>query len=131
MRRLSRIALLGLVLLATACGSGDSPVEGVAYYDLVRNLDSMVVGEADSSIEPVADPEEELLFLPAGTRVEFLLFAEPESVLRAEAVMLRGRGARLEVLLESDSEGEEKLTTLRRSKGDLAVSLRLDSRTRS
>jgi len=129
MRHLSRIALLGLVLLATACGSGDSPVEGVAYYDLVRNLDSMVVEGADPSLEPAAEPEEDLLFLPAGARVEYLLFAEPESALRVEAVILRGRGARLEVFLETDSEGEEKLTTLWRSKDDLAVSLRLDSRT--
>ncbi len=129
MRHLSRIALLGLVLLATACGSGDSPVEGVAYYDLVKNLDSMDVGGADPSLEPPTELEEDLLFLPAGARVEYLLFAEPESSLRAESVMLRGRSARLEVLLETDSEGEERLATLRRSQDKLAVSLRLDSRT--
>ena len=129
MRHLSRVAPLGLVLLAMACGSEDTPGGGVAYYNLVRNMDFVVVDGVDSSPEPVAKPDESLLFLPAGTRVDYLLFAEPESTFRAQGVVLRGRGARLEVSLETDTAGPQELKSLRRSKEDLAVSLRLKSRT--
>lgn len=121
--------MLSLVLLASACGSGDGPVEGDAYYDLVTRPSSAVVAGADSSIESVAEPEGELLFLPAGAEVEYLLFAQPETTFRAQEVSVHGSGARLEVLLETDDDGRRELASIGKSREGLAVALQLKSRT--
>ncbi len=129
MRRLPGIALVGLVLLASGCGSGDEPTEADAYYDLARKLGSAALEGGDSSTGPVAQPERDLLFLPAGSRVDYLLFAQPESTLRVEGVILRGTGARLEVLVETDRDGELELAVLRRPKEGLVVPLRLKTQT--
>ena len=96
MRRPGQIASLGLALLAIGCGSGDRPEIGDAYYDLVAQLGVAGVEINASETLPVAKPEEELLFLPAGASVEYLLFAEPDSTFRAEGVVVRGEGTRLE-----------------------------------
>jgi choline-sulfatase len=129
MRRLSQFALLASVLVATACGLGDSAEEGVAYYDLVGNRGSRAAAEVKPSLQPVVDPAEEIVFLPAGASVEHLLFAEPKSTLRVEGIILRGASTGLEVRLETDSDGDRKLASFRRSKEGVAVSLRLKSRT--
>ena len=129
MRRLSRAALLSLVLLASACDSGDGPTAGDAYYDLVTKLGSASVEGETPAIVPMAKHEEELLLLPAGAEADYLLFADPESTLRADGVILRGAGARLEISLETDNDGKRELARLRRSREGLAVPLRLKSRT--
>ncbi len=58
MRRLSRFTLLASVLLASACGLGDSAEEGVAYYDLVGNRGSWAAAGMNPSLQPVVDPAE-------------------------------------------------------------------------
>ena len=128
MRRPGQIASLGLALLAIGCGSGDRPEIGDAYHDLVAQLGVAGVEIDASETLPVAKPEEELLFLPAGASVEYLLFAEPDSTFRAEGVVVRGEGTRLEAYVETDEDGERELLSLRRSKEDLAEPLGLESR---
>lgn len=129
MRRLSRFTLLASVLLASACGLGDSAEEGVAYYDLVGNRGSWAAEGMNPSLQPVVDPAEGIVFLPVGASVDYLLFAEPKSTLRVEGVILRGASTRLDVRLETDGDGDRELASFRRSKEGVAVSLGLKSRT--
>jgi arylsulfatase A-like enzyme len=128
MHRPGQITLLGLALLAVACGSGESPEIGDAYYDLVAQLGAAGVEIDASETLPVAKPDEDLLFLPTGASVEYLLFAEPDSTFRAEGVVVRGEGMRLEAYVETDEDGERELLSLSESKEDLAEPLGLGFR---
>lgn len=104
-------------------------MEGDAYYDLVTKLGSASLEGETPAIVPTAKHEEDLLLLPAGAEADYLLFAGPESTLRADEVILRGAGARLEVYLETDNDGKREMASIGKSKQGLAVPLRLKSRT--
>ena len=83
MRRPAQIALLGLALLVAACGSGEGPVEGDAYYDLVTRLGSASVeGETPAVLSALIDEKVALLQESAGVE-EVTLSKELEEDLRS------------------------------------------------
>jgi arylsulfatase A-like enzyme len=137
-----------------ASGGEAAAVERRPYYDLVAEYrpaagqaaarpvassDGTATPSPAATAQPLASPaaadggprrdeKAGLLFLPAGSRAEYLLFAEADSVLHVERVSPRGAGAALVVSVETDEGGRRELGRWDRAGTDVALPLELDER---
>ncbi len=116
-----RVQSLFPLLLLLACSGGEP--QAAPYFDLVESFRSTQVESARDEQRPFALAEEELLFLPGGAQVEFLVFLRPESLLRAARFTPRGAGSHLEILLESDEAGPTPLALFEAPARDLSIPL--------
>ena len=123
-----RSALLALLLLTAGCNRGGVSTAAEPYLDLAARAAILRAETEEPSTAIGVEAAGDLLFLPTGTSTEYLLFAEANSTLRVEEVVSKGVGSRLEVLVETDREGERELAVVHGSKQDLVIPLEIGTR---